>query len=102
MRYVLVLQWPGSFEADFDALIGMEDRLSEALGDHASVDGHDFGSGEMNIFIETDHPTKAFSDAIATLGDGLRWAEVRAAFRDSTGDEYTILWPQGLNAFSVK
>ena len=102
MRYVLVLQWPGSSEADFDALITMEDGLSEALGDRASVDGHDFGSGEMNIFIETDHPDEAFSDAMATLGDGLRWAEVRAAFRDSTADEYTILWPQGLTAFAVK
>jgi hypothetical protein len=102
VQYVLVLQWPGSSEVDFDALISMEAELSEALGDHASVGGHDFGSGEMNIFIETDHPTKAFSDAVATLGEVPRWSEVRAAYRAATGDEYTILWPEGLNVFSVK
>lgn len=102
MRYVLVLQWPGSSEADFDALIRMEDKLTEALGDHSSVDGHDFGTGEMNIFVESDDPAEAFSVAAATLGDGLRWAEVRAAFRDQSGDAYPILWPQGLGAFSVK
>ena len=102
MRYVLVLQWPGSSEADFDARISMEERLTEALGDHSGVDGHDFGAGEMNIFVETDDPAAAFSDAVATLGDDLRWAEARAAFRDQTGDDYTILWPPGLEAFSIE
>jgi hypothetical protein len=102
VRYVLVLQWPGSSQADFDALISMEAALTEALGDHSGVDGHDFGTGEMNIFIETDDPAEAFSDALAALGDDPRWAEVRAAFRDQTVDAYTILWPQGLSAFSVK
>jgi hypothetical protein len=102
VRYVLVLQWPGFSEADFNALIGMEDTLTEALGDHSRVDGHDFGTDEMNIFIETGDPAEAFSDALAVLGDDLRWAEVRAASRDQTQDAYTILWPQGLSAFSVK
>jgi hypothetical protein len=100
--YILVLQWPASSQDDFDALISMEDDLDEALGDGAAVDGHDFGSGEMNIFIETDRPTEAFSAAMATLGDRLRWAEVRAAYRDATGDAYTVLWPQGLREFSLK
>jgi hypothetical protein len=84
------------------ALISMETDLNAALGDHATVDGHDFGSGEMNIFIDTDRPTQAFSDALATLGARARWAEVRAAYRDATGDVYTVLWPQGLKEFSVK
>ncbi len=102
VRYVLVLQWPGSSEAEFDALISMEDKLTEPLGDHSSVDGHEFGTGEMNIFVESDDPAEAFSVATATLGDSLRWAEVRAAFRDQADDAYTILWPQGPSTFSVK
>jgi len=56
VRYILVLQWPADSEADFDALISVEDQVETALGPYASVDGHDFGSGEMNIFVETDQP----------------------------------------------
>ena len=72
MRYILVLQWPGDSEADFDALISMEEQVGATLGRYASVDGHDFGSGEMNIFIETDRPTEAFADAANALGEGRR------------------------------
>jgi hypothetical protein len=59
VRYILVLQWPGDSEPDFDALLSLEDRIGAALGRYASVDGHDFGSGEINIFIQTDRPVEA-------------------------------------------
>src|SRR5258708_6037830 len=102
MRYILVLQWPGSSEADFEALISMEDRVNGAVGRYATVDGHDFGSGEMNIFVDTDQPAEAFADAAAALADCPRWEEVRAAYRDTTGAAYTVLWPHGLREFAVK
>ena len=102
MRYILVLQWPGSSAADYDALVEMEDLLESALGDLASVDGHDFGSGEMNIFLETDRPVDAFSEVAAVLGNGPRWVDVRAAYRDATGERYEVLWPEALEQFSVK
>ena len=39
----------------------MTDRVIEdGLGDVGIVDGHDFGSGEMNIFVHTDNPKSAF------------------------------------------
>lgn len=34
----------------------MEDALETSLSESAIINGHDFGSGEMNIFIETDEP----------------------------------------------
>jgi hypothetical protein len=102
VRYILVLQWPGDSEADFDALISMEEQLDTALGRYASVDGHDFGSGEMNIFIETDRPTEAFADAANALREGPRWDDLRAAYRDALGGPYEILWPRSLHKFSVK
>ena len=62
-KYQLVLQWPNTDRTDFDHLIYFEntlyDRLSRRLG---KVDGHDIGSGEMNIFIFTDKPEKAFEE----------------------------------------
>jgi hypothetical protein len=102
VRYILVLQWPGDSEADFDALISMEEQVENALGRYASVDGHDFGSGEMNIFVETDRPTEAFADAANALREGLRWGDLRAAYREARGGPYEILWPRSLRRFSVK
>ena len=102
VRYILVLQWPGDSEADFDALMSMEEQVGAALGRYASVDGHDFGSGEMNIFIETDRPTEAFGDAANTLRESPRWSDMRAAYRLAQGGPYEILWPQSLREFSVK
>ena len=102
MQYLLVLQWPGDSKADFDALISIEEQVSDALGRYASVDGHDFGSGEMNIFIETDRPTEAFADAANALREGPRWGDLRAAYRETRSDHYEVLWPQSLRKFSVK
>jgi hypothetical protein len=102
VRYILVLQWPGDSEADFDALISMEEQVGATLGRYSSVDGHDFGSGEMNIFINTDRPTEAFADAANALREGPRWGDLRAACRLAQGGPYEILWPRSLQKFSVK
>jgi hypothetical protein len=80
----------------------LEDQLESRLGHHSSVDGHDFGSGEMNIFVETQDPAGAFADVVAAFGGSPRWADLRAAYREATGEDYEILWPQTLTEFSVK
>ena len=80
----------------------MGEQVGAALGRYASVDGHDFGSGEMNIFIETDRPTEAFADAVDALREGPRWGDLRAAYREAQGGPYEIVWPRSLRKFSVK
>jgi len=102
VQYILVLQWPADLEADYDALIAMEDALEGALpAAHGFVDGHDFGAGEMNIFVHTDEPLEAFGDALSSLGSHPRWEEVRAAYRPTEGDHYILVWPEMLKDFSV-
>jgi hypothetical protein len=101
VRYILVLKWSGSSASDYEGLVDMETLLETELGDSASVDGHDFGSGEMNIFLETDEPVAAFSEVVAALGNTPRWSEVRAAYRESMGERYEILWPPTLQQFAV-
>jgi hypothetical protein len=102
VKYILVLQWPGTSEADFDALIAMEDLLEADLPDaHGFADGHDFGADEMNIFVQTDRPLEAFQDAKTSLSPDPRWAGVRAAYRLAYGDRYVVLWPKTLEVFSV-
>jgi hypothetical protein len=102
VQYILVLQWRATSEADFDSLIDVEDALESDLDDNLGyVDGHDFGSGEMNIFIHTDFPRDAFQAAQSMLISNPRRADLRAAFRSSDGDQYTVLWPEELQEFSV-
>jgi hypothetical protein len=103
MKYILVLQWSGESEADYDALLTMEGILESTLdGTNGFVDGHDIGSGELNIFIHTDRPSDAFANAAQSLGTNPHWSQVRAAFRPTEGDRYEILWPNSPTRFSVK
>jgi hypothetical protein len=101
MKYLLTLQWPASSIEDYDKLIELEDMLIEGLPDDSEVDGHDAGISEMNIFIRTANPKRTFEDAKAILEDTSIWPEVRVAYREIEGSEYTILWPKGLKSFDV-
>lgn len=95
MRYQLVLQFRGDSLADYDHMIAVEDRLTEALGDSADVDGHDVGSGETNIFIFTSDPAATFRQAQPVLQSMEQLVGVKAAFRDIEGEEFIVIWPEG-------
>ena len=69
MKYLIVLQWPANCTKDYDTMIDIEAVLSEHSSQHSEVDGHDAGSGEMNIFIHTDDPVAAFNEVRAALRD---------------------------------
>ena len=102
MIYQLVLQFDASSIEDFDRGIEIEDKIINALGNAHDVDGHDFGSGEMNIFIHTDEPKEAFKILKANvLPNFLK--EVKAAFRELSSENYTVLWPEGYSGeFNIK
>lgn len=102
MQYQLVLQWGAGSVADYDDLIAMEEILLAALhSTSAHVDGHDMGSGQMNIFIWTDRPHQTFAAVSDCLAGRAQWGDVRAAYRPADGDEFTILWPESVNEFTV-
>lgn len=100
MKYRLVLQWPMSWLMGYRQLIKMEDTLIEGLGELGDVDGHDWGSGEMNIFIHTDDPRAALGTALRLLR-GRRLRKLRAAYRRFDDDEYIPIYSHGLERFSV-
>jgi hypothetical protein len=101
MKYQLVLQWPASSIKDYDTLIEIEDVLTEKLDDGSDVDGHDAGSGETNIFIHTDDPEATFKTVKAVIGTRDFWIDARVAYRELTGNDYTVLWPKDLHEFKV-
>jgi len=101
MKYQLVLQWSASSQNDHDSVVAMTDDLESALTGLADVDGWDFGSGEMNIFVYTDDPHAAFDQAKATLESHGRMSGLRTAYRDVEGDDLTVLWPAGLASFEI-
>ena len=93
MKYELVLQFDASNSEDFDQLIAVEDRLESALGNLHEVDGHDFGSGEMNIFIHTNDPDSAF-DLVKNNMDDSIITKLKVAYRKLDREEYHVIWPE--------
>lgn len=96
MPYILTLQIDGETLADYDKLIEFEDRLSEVLADGDFVDGHDMGSHEMNLFIVTETPHDAFQRIMNSNPELRTRSDLKAAFREADGEEYTVLWPESL------
>ncbi len=100
-KYQLVLQFSHAGLDDYDALITLEDSLIAKLG-HDLVDGHDCGSGEMNIFILTDFPDATFAKCLCVLNES-QANVLKAAYRLLSGDEFTVLWPKNSKQeFTVK
>ncbi|MGD0252280.1 MAG: ABC transporter [Verrucomicrobiota bacterium] len=95
MKYQLALQFPEKSIADYDEMIALENELLEKLGTSAKVDGHDCGSGEMNIFIHTDEPNKAFEMIRPVVAKRRLFENLVAAYRERTGEDYTVIWPIG-------
>jgi len=101
MKYQLVLQLPGTSIKDYDAMIELEEAIIDNLGEIGVVDGHDAGSGEMNIFIHTNQPQRAFDDLRELLTARNFMSSVRAAFREIGSDSFTILHPPRATSFSI-
>jgi len=86
----------------FDAITALESELEKWLEPDAELDGHDSGSGEMNIFLRTDNPVEIFKRAKLLIDSRSGIGEVQVAYRslDGVGD-YVILWPPDLREFKV-
>jgi hypothetical protein len=97
----LVLQLPANSIKDYDTLIKLEDGIAAGLGNLGEVDGHDLGSGEMNIFVQTDNPKLAFEKIKSLIGTKDFMPDLKAAFRDIGKDNFTILFPADLLHFAI-
>lgn len=99
-NYLIVVQWKVE-DGNFDFLIEIENHLRNELSGYHEVDGHDMGCGEVNIFIISSDPKLAFLEIRNALKGKLSMNDVRIAYRDLEGEDYIVLWPEGLSDFSV-
>ena len=102
MKFQVVLQFPASSVNDIDGMVEIEDLLLEKFSEQCDLDGHDFGSGETNIFVHTDDPRRAFDEIRAILSGHKLWPYAVIAYRQIDGSEYTVLWPQEVKTFNVR
>ena len=94
-KYQLVLQFREDSLQDLDALVALENELIAKLGGSADVDGHDYGAGEMNIFILTSDPSSTFITVKPVLKTAKLINKMTAAYRDINGEDFTVIWPNG-------
>jgi hypothetical protein len=95
VKYQLALQFPANSIADYDEMVELEEQLTKALGTSAKVDGHDSGSGEMNIFIHTDESKKVFEMVRPVIAKRKLVENLVAAYREMAGEDYIVIWPIG-------
>lgn len=100
MKYQIVLQFPETL-LTFDYLVRMEDDFV-ALLKNDDIDGHDIGSGEINIFILTDSPINTFERLKQYLVSKELLNSVKVAYRDLNSDIYKILYPDTLKEFDIR
>ena len=101
MKYQLVIQFPEDLFKSVDEIASMEDQLDGSLVD-AEVDGHDIGSGEINIFIHTNSPENTFETVKNILEEKFfNFNYLKIAYRKIGDEEYIALWPDDLEQFNV-
>ena len=94
MDYQLVFQFKDDACLDFDKMVELEDDLQQLVEPLADVDGHDMGSGEINIFILTDDPVGTFERAKPLLANSSLLDKVAAAYRNLRSDDFIVIWPE--------
>lgn len=82
-------------------MVDLEEAIMEGLGDLGYVDGHDAGSGEMNIFVLTDEPKGAFEQIKRLSGIRAFMPDLKVAFRVIGEDRFIVLHPTGLAHFAI-
>jgi hypothetical protein len=101
MKYQLIIQFQAESVQEFDELVVLEDLLVENLPLHSQVNGHDFGSGDFNIFILTDQPKESFHAAQKTIQHCRPPQTLKAAYRKLGQNNFVILWPPNHREFTI-
>lgn len=101
MRYQLVIQFKQEFFNDLQVLWKLADLLENSLLD-VEVDGHDIGSGELNVFIHTNHPIETLEEIkLVFVNHGIDVNAIKSGYRLFSSNIYTPIWHLCLEKFSI-
>lgn len=95
MQYQLVMRFRRSTLEAADAVAGLEAALAEALAGVATLDGHDTGARDIDLFMMTADPGSAFRRSKRRLEELALLDTVVVAHRLEGGARFTVLWPLG-------
>jgi hypothetical protein len=102
MDYQLVLQFDADALDDQDDMDTLKDLLIEELDDTAEMDDDDWSEEKVNLFFLTPDPKATFRLLKPVLERREHLQEVTAAYRETDGDQYTVIWPEkSKKAFAV-
>ena len=102
MKYQLTIQISANSTNDFDEMIEFEDELIEILKDIAIIDGHDFGSGEANIFVLTNDQYETYNVIKEKYLNATVKNKYKISCREIKNDNLVILFPDSLTDFHIK
>jgi hypothetical protein len=93
MDYQLVIKfWRKSLD-DETFLATIQSELKDVLGDAAELDGYDVSAKEINLFVVTPDPKRAFRRIKTVLERRGIVQGVSAASRLVGGAHFTSIWP---------
>ena len=96
-----MIQFKQEFFDDLQVLEKLEGQLENILLD-AEVDGHDIGSGELNIFIHTNNPMSTFEEVkLVLIKQDIDVNMLKSGYRAFSSNSYTPIWPLDLKEFLV-
>lgn len=93
MDYQLVIKFWRKSLADEAFLPAIQDELKGVLGDAAALDGYDVSDDEINLFVLTADPRRAFRRIKTVLESRGIERGVSAAYRLVGGAQFTSIWP---------
>ena len=102
MKYQITIQISANSTNDFDEMIEFEDELIEILKDIAIIDGHDFGSGEANIFVLTNDQYETYNVIKEKYLNATIKNKYKISCREIKNDNLVILFPDSLTDFHIK
>jgi hypothetical protein len=82
-------------------MLRLEKALAAALGDVLDVDGHDVGSGKINVRTFTDKPIVAFERMTAIREVPRLLPRLRVAYRAVDAENFQTPHPPGIYSFEV-
>lgn len=95
MQYQLILRFRKASLENAEQIVALEKALAEPLRGSATLDGHDIGARNIDLFILSADPASSFRRSKLALEALGLLDKVVAAYRLEGGARFTVVWPLG-------